>query len=83
MKYTCTPTEAAEILKDSGFRIGFDKLLQGMRVDSTRPRVDRIFPFGDAFLMESGHWSYIIYINDLYEFINNHGREVKKERVGF
>lgn len=81
MQCTCTPTEAAEILKDCGFKIGYDKLLRGMQVDSTRARADRIFPFGDAFLMSSGKWSYVIYENDLYCFIREHGGEILKERA--
>ncbi len=82
MQCTCTPTEATEILKDCGFKIGYDRLLQGMRLDSEKPKIDKIFPFGDAFPMDTGHWTYVIYTDALYQFIEEHGGKVKKELIG-
>lgn len=77
-KLTCVPQEAAEILNKHGFSIGYDKLTQGLRLDASRPRADRVFPFGEAFKMQSESWAYIIYLKDLYDFIRQHGGEGTK-----
>lgn len=84
--FTCTSAEAAEILWNAGFHIGYDKLAQGMRQDAQRPAGrEKIFPFGDAFTMQSGKWAYIVYTSELYKFIKSHGGEVvdfPKEEAG-
>lgn len=55
------PKEAAQILKDNGFKVTVPRLQMGLR--------QGVYPFGDAVEMPGGTFVYAIYSTLLYRWI--------------
>ena len=64
---TVTPKEATERLTNAGIRIGYDKLRQALKQGK--------LPFGFSVDMEAGHTEFVIFSEDLDDFIRAHGGE--------
>lgn len=69
-KLTVTVEECREILVDAGISIGYEKLVTGIRC-GTFPEFSRCIDMRK----EDGHgnYEYIIFKNDLLNFIESHG----------